>query len=137
MQVPPKQVSDDLMLLLKHIKSGAEQLAEKYGLTHVQLYVLRAIGREDMTMRQVASQLHCDASNVTGLIDRLVALGLVERHESEEDRRAKKLSLTSQGRKILKQASDELPNVLGCDKLGPSERATLHELINRLVQVAE
>jgi|ADGO01.1.fsa_nt_gi Transcriptional regulators len=133
MQVSPRQISDDLMLLLKHIKSGAEQLAEKYGLTHVQLYVLRAIDRGDMTMRQVASQLRCDASNVSGLIDRLVALGLVERHESEEDRRAKKLNLTAKGRELLELASDELPSVLGCDRLSPSERAALHELISRLV----
>lgn len=124
---------EDLITLLKHTKTALAALAERHGLTHMQLYVMKAIHHGAVTMGKVADNLHCDASNVTGIIDRLVALGLVDRHESEQDRRAKVLHLTDRGQALLDRIAEELPEALGCDKLTSAERATLHELAGRLV----
>lgn len=134
MQPSSKQVlCEDLITLLKHTKTTLAALAEKYGLTHMQLYAMKTIHHGASTMGKVADGLHCDASNVTGIIDRLVALGLVDRRESEEDRRAKVLHLTDKGQALLDQIAQELPEALGCGKLSPAERAAFHELICRLV----
>jgi DNA-binding MarR family transcriptional regulator len=84
-------------------------------------------------MGSVASSLHCDASNITGIIDRLVAQGLVTRRESQQDRRAKLLQLTAKGHKIIERITAKLPAQLGCDKLSAVERQDLHTLIMRLV----
>ena len=51
-------------------------------------------------MSRLAGTLSCDASNVTGLIDRLESRGLVERRASATDRRVKALQLTSAGKKV-------------------------------------
>jgi DNA-binding MarR family transcriptional regulator len=48
-------------------------------------------------MRTIAARLFCDASNVTGLVDRLESRGLVVREPSPDDRRVKLVSLTSDG----------------------------------------
>ena len=40
-------------------------------------------------MSALAHALHCDNSNVTGIVDRLEAAGLVERRAAEHDRRVK------------------------------------------------
>ena len=40
-------------------------------------------------MSALAGLLMCDNSNVTGIVDRLEALGLVERRPAEHDRRVK------------------------------------------------
>ena len=52
---------------------------------------------EPMTMSAMANALMCDNSNVTGIVDRLEAQGLVERRPAEHDRRVKTLVITPKG----------------------------------------
>ena len=53
-----------------------------------------------MSMRELAERLKSDPSNVTGLIDRLEARGLVERRPDPSDRRIKGLALTAAGARM-------------------------------------
>src|SRR5947209_13463395 len=53
-----------------------------------------------ISMRELAERLKSDPSNITGLIDRLEARGLVERRPDPTDRRIKGLALTSAGAKL-------------------------------------
>ena len=50
-------------------------------------------------MRLLAHELHCDASFITSVVDRLEELGYVERHPSPTDRRVKTVVLTREGMK--------------------------------------
>jgi MarR family transcriptional regulator, organic hydroperoxide resistance regulator len=52
---------------------------------------------EPMPMSALADALHCDNSNITGIVDRLEAAGLAERRPSERDRRVKAVVLTEKG----------------------------------------
>jgi DNA-binding MarR family transcriptional regulator len=52
---------------------------------------------EPMTMSALADALHCDNSNVTGIVDRLEAEGLAVRLPVENDRRAMLVRLTPRG----------------------------------------
>ena len=51
-------------------------------------------------MSEIASYLHCDNSNVTGIVDGLEEKGLVERQPAEHDRRVKLIALTREGRRL-------------------------------------
>src|ERR1700680_5265674 len=64
-------------------------------LSPVQCHVLHLIepGRP-LPMSRLADTLSCDASNVTGLVDRLESRGLVQRQASRRDRRVKGLHTT-------------------------------------------
>src|ERR1700681_3147950 len=53
-----------------------------------------------ISMRELAERLRSDPSNVTGLIDRLEARGLVERRPDPSDRRVKGLALTADGERL-------------------------------------
>src|SRR5260370_31540318 len=53
-----------------------------------------------MSMRALAVRLKSDPSNVTGLVDRLEARGLVERRPDPTDRRITGLALTSAGARV-------------------------------------
>ena len=55
---------------------------------------------QPISMRELAERLKADPSNVTGLIDRLEARGLVERRPHPSDRRIKALALTASGAKL-------------------------------------
>jgi DNA-binding MarR family transcriptional regulator len=73
-------------------------------LSPVQCHVLHLIepGRP-MSMRRLADTLSCDASNVTGLVDRMESRGLVRREASATDRRVKVLLLTPDGARLRAQ----------------------------------
>lgn len=71
--------------------------------------------RTGRTMRSLADEWGCDASNATWIVDRLEARGLAERREQPGDRRVKLVVLTSTGVKTrdrLKEAMYEPPPVL-------------------------
>ena len=104
-------------------------------LSAVQCHVLHLIepGRP-LPMRRLAETLSCDASNVTGLVDRLEARGLVERRASDEDRRVKVLVLTPAGARfrtaLLKRISGEPQPIT---RLSQADRRALVRILERLV----
>ena len=55
---------------------------------------------EPRPMGELAQHMHCDNSNITGIVDRLSERGLVERRAAEGDRRVKLVALTDEGRAI-------------------------------------
>jgi DNA-binding MarR family transcriptional regulator len=132
MEITSGQICQDLLSLVRRTKTALFELAETQGLTPVQMFALYAILHGEVTMGRVACALHCDASNVTGIIDRLVTQGLVERRESEQDRRAKTLQLTKLGRQKIESVTDRLPDYLGCGRLSATERTALHTAISKL-----
>src|SRR5476651_1763916 len=76
-------------------------LAAELQLSPAQCHVLHLIepGRP-LPMGQLAETLACDASNVTGLVNRLEMRGLVRRQPSASDRRVRVLDLTPKGSRL-------------------------------------
>jgi DNA-binding MarR family transcriptional regulator len=128
-----KQVCDDVMRLLDKFKLAISQLAEAHGLTKMQLFLLYTLERQGETaMGRIADVMHCDASNVTGIVDRLVANDLISRQELATDRRTKTVQLTAKGEKIIAALKAELPGRLGCDKLTYTDAEALHTITQKL-----
>ena len=84
-------------------------LAQELGLAPMQLHALRLIepGAE-LPMSSLAGLLFCDASNVTGIVDRLEARGLIERRPAPQDRRVKLLALTDEGVRVREAATRQM-----------------------------
>lgn len=134
MKITSEQVCQDLLGIIGRIKTSLATLSEKYDLTIMQVHALYAISQGDTTMGKVATTLHCDASNVTGIVDRLVAAGLITRQEGAHDRRTKTLHLTDHGLTAVGDIYSKLPSALGCSRLSDSERATLHHIVTKLTE---
>lgn len=127
------QFCEDLLLFLGRVKHELIMLAEERNMTVMQLSALFAINREgQLAMGRVAEVLHCDASNVTGIVDRLVAQDLVIRHECEHDRRTKTLQLTAKGKRVVDIFMDSIPGRVGCAKLSLQERNTFQTLMQKI-----
>ena len=94
----------DLAALL-HTAYSAEGEVESalnaIGLTLAKLVALKALAEagESIPLSQLAGRLSCVKSNITQLVDRLEADGLVERRSDPHDRRTKLAALTTAGRK--------------------------------------
>ena len=110
-------------------------MASQFELSPAQCHVLHLMepGRP-VPMGRLAEALACDASNVTGLVDRLESRGLVRRQPSEEDRRIKVLELTPAGtrlRSIVLERMTKPPDSLG--RLSAAEQHALVKILKRLL----
>ena len=84
-------------------------LAQELGLAPMQLHALRLIEPDsELPMSSLAGLLFCDASNVTGIVDRLEARGLIERRPAPQDRRVKLLALTEEGVRVRAAATRQM-----------------------------
>ncbi|PWI42867.1 MarR family transcriptional regulator [Streptomyces sp. ICBB 8177] len=123
----------DLMVALgtAHWKDYAATAAQ-HGLTSVQARLLAQV-TEPVPMRGLAEQLGCDASNVTGVVDRLQARGLVLRESDARDRRVKNVVATAEGLATIQRIRAEMQAThTALDSLTEDERATLYTLLERL-----
>jgi DNA-binding MarR family transcriptional regulator len=89
---------------------------------------------EPMTLGNLAGQLHCVRSNVTQLIDRLEAEGLVKRGSCTEDRRAVRAKVTPLGLERHAAGVEAIRAVQRevAERLGPVQRAQLTDLLTAL-----
>jgi DNA-binding MarR family transcriptional regulator len=111
-------------------------VAAELELSPAQCHLLHLIepGRP-IPMRRLAETLACDASNVTGLVDRLESRGLVRRRASAEDRRVKVLNLTPTGSRLRALLLDRMttpPVTLG--RLSAREQRTLIRILTRVLE---
>src|SRR5712671_6693310 len=133
------EVCDAWQLLLRFFFAQRAQmpsLAAELELSPAQCHVLHLIepGRP-VPMGQLAETLACDASNVTGLVDRLESRGLVRRRPSAEDRRVKVLDLTPAGSRLRTLLLDRMttpPATLR--RLSVREQRALVRILTRLLQ---
>ena len=110
-------------------KKRLHTAASEFELSPPQLTALRQLDAQaPLPMRELAERLHCDNSNVTGIVDRLESRGLVERRSADHDRRVKHLVLTADGAELREQVDallDRAPE--GFDRLSAEEQLTLRE----------
>ena len=100
-KTPAEEAWELLWQIMQANKPRMIELARELDFSPVQLHSLRLLEPDVETpMRALARQLFCDPSNVTGIVDRLVARGLVERRGSDTDRRVKIIRLTPEGERI-------------------------------------
>src|SRR5437762_5514206 len=106
------------------------------GLTFSQAHALRLLDPEKpLPMSSLAERLFCDASNVTGIADRLEARGLVERRSAEGDRRVKALTLTPAGvalRDPVPEVMSEPPAAIAA--LPAADQRALRDILRRAVE---
>lgn len=107
----------------------------RFDLSPAQCHVLHLIepGRP-LPMSRLADTLSCDASNVTGLVDRLESRGFVRRRSSPQDRRVKVLQLTSTGARLRTRLLRQMTaGSLPLSRLSQSQQRTLVNILEVLV----
>ena len=103
---PPSRA--DLSALLHAAHAAENDIETKLGAVGLSLAKLAALktlaeGGESLPLTQLAERLSCVKSNITQLVDRLEADGLVQRQSDPNDRRARLATLTAAGRKACRE----------------------------------
>jgi DNA-binding MarR family transcriptional regulator len=112
------------------------EIARKLGLTPPGLGAVRLLDRP-RTMGEIADFLHCDPSNVTGIVDGLEERGLAERRPADHDRRVKLIALTAEGRRMRTRLVREIerpPEWL--EELSAADQRALRDLLRRAAEAA-
>ncbi len=124
-------------LLMRHKMYFAEEAAQ-LGLTAIQARAMLCIDQEaPCTMSEVAQELGCGPSNITGVIDKLEARGLVERRARPEDRRIKSVAMTRKGIALRKRLAERLAQPAPWMRaLSPDDQRQLVDILRRAVELA-
>ncbi|MGI8419598.1 MAG: MarR family winged helix-turn-helix transcriptional regulator [Candidatus Levyibacteriota bacterium] len=133
-------IKDELAWKLLQVAIAAKhdlmRVAEKYKLSVMQLYTLCLLdSTNSIPMNSLSSMLHCDASNVTGIVDRLLLNKYIVRAENPEDRREKMIKLTIKGTQLCIKISAEISNFqpVNLDRLSEKQNKQLSDLLTILL----
>lgn len=131
-----RPVSDEQLRTLARFRAAlrrflrfSEEAARAAGLTpqqHQALLALRGGADGPMTIGEIARELAVRHHSAVGMIDRLVAAGLVERIPSATDRRQVRVRLTEKGEATLVRLGGAHRDELR--RIGPKLAALLEEL---------
>lgn len=76
--------------------------------TRAQMGIMYSLSKKDMqSIKELAESFHMTSSGVTQLVDTIVKQGYASREESPEDRRKLCISLTAEGKTVMKQLHQE------------------------------
>ena len=122
-----------LFRLLPSVRNHLLTVWAELDLTPAQARLLERLDPDrPVPMTELANALCCDASNVTGLVDKLEARGLIERTAHPDDRRVKMIAVTPAGadlRTTLGDRVSDLPPFIA--SLSPSEQKTLRDILRK------
>ncbi|MFE1441544.1 MarR family winged helix-turn-helix transcriptional regulator [Streptomyces sp. NPDC058739] len=139
---PPRPRPDELTLEVVDLIASVvaryheeyEEAAAEHALTGAQAKLLGLLTLEPLPMRKLAQRLKCEPSNVTGIVDRLEARGLVSRQPDPADRRVKVAVVTEEGRGVARSLRESLrfarEPLAG---LSAEERVSLRGLLQRML----
>jgi DNA-binding MarR family transcriptional regulator len=113
-------------------------IASEFALSPPQLFALRSLEPDEPApMSRLADVLRCDASNVTGIVDRLEDRGFVERRAAPHDRRIKHLVLTDAGAALRSRIAERMDRPpAGFAALSAEEQRQLRDLLRKVAAAA-
>jgi DNA-binding MarR family transcriptional regulator len=136
---PPQRSSpaDEAWALLRELLFAERRrffdTASEFELHPAQAGALMQLDQElGSPMHEIAAHLACDSSNVTGIVDRLEAHGLVTRRAGERDRRVKYIVPTPLGlevRDAMRARMARPPAAI--ERLSAEEQRQLRDLLAR------
>jgi DNA-binding MarR family transcriptional regulator len=133
----PSSHADEAWALLRELLFAERRrfldTASEFELHPAQAGALMQLDQEaGSPMHEIATHLACDSSNVTGIVDRLEARGLVRRRAGERDRRVKYIVPTALGlevRDAMRARMARAPAAI--ERLSPEDQRLLRDLLAR------
>jgi DNA-binding MarR family transcriptional regulator len=141
-QISRQSAGDEAWALLRQLLHGERQRFVAVALEH-DLHpgqagaLLRMEPDTHLPMHELATMLACDNSNVTGIVDRLEARGLVARRPYAQDRRVKHVALTPLGIELRDRVRARLAEPPAAIKRLPAaDQRRLRDLLRAAIEGA-
>lgn len=132
-----QEVALNLFVTTYFLRSKHEAIMNKYGLTLPQynvLRILRGVYPNGHPRCEIISRMIEPAPDVTRIIDRLIREKLVERFNSDSDKRLSMTRITEKGIKLLEKANPEIKDLTSyiSSTLTNTEKKTLSDLLEKI-----
>jgi DNA-binding MarR family transcriptional regulator len=117
------------------LNARSKAMGREIGLTGPQRTALRLVGLSPgISSGELAAELHLHPSTLTGVLERLVRRGLLERKADPFDARRALLRLTPAGAKLLQRRKNTIEEVvrIALQKESKAELRTLVEVLARI-----
>ncbi|MCL4295922.1 MAG: MarR family transcriptional regulator [Anaerolineae bacterium] len=134
-----RAIHDAFIALMWISKRQFAHRLQKFGLTHPQFMALATLTahEEACTMRDLINVMFQDAPTMTGVIDRLVKMKLVERTRSEADRRVVLVRATPAGTELVRQIEEQTlcDAEIGFANLTDDDLSNLEQLLRYILRM--
>src|SRR5580698_9830718 len=130
------ELKDNLVQTSYAVVALLNQLAAEHDMSLTQLRVLAILRDHEPTMAQLATHLGLERSSVSGLVDRAEGRGLVRRDTSVDDRRAVRVNLTTEGKRLAELGAREVDALITqmLERLNSSDQARLSTLLQTVLK---
>ncbi|MHB1225886.1 MAG: MarR family winged helix-turn-helix transcriptional regulator [Gemmatimonadaceae bacterium] len=133
------QPGSPMLVLLEaaqSIQGRLEGVLDEVGLSSAKYQALDALvaAQEPLTLSELAGRLKCVRSNITQLVDRLEADGLVKRVNDPSDRRAVRAVVTELGAERRAAGAEAIGKLQAelASRVAPADRALFHRVLSAL-----
>lgn len=124
-----------LWALVHNLQKRSKRMRGQLGVTGPQRLVLRVVGLfPGVSAGTLASILHVHPSTLTGVLQRLIAQGMLHRSAAPGDRRRAVLTLTARGARVnaVRSGTVEAAIVDGLEHVSARDRQSAQRVISRL-----
>ena len=135
----PDQFERDLMDQLVQVAFGVTAVLSRVGAQHdlslTQIRMLGILRDRRPGLTELASHLGLEKSTVSGLVDRALKRGLLDRDVDPDDGRAVLVTLSASGNRLARTIEDAIAAMLSpmAGDLTTTERRRLRDLLARIV----
>lgn len=134
-----EDLSMRLLRLMGAMRARFARDLARYGLTFPQYMALCSLGHAEghaLRMGDLATATHQSAASMTGIVDRLLEQGLVERRPDPADRRSVVVALTPEGVQTLERVRADRRHAMEglLRRLSAEEQAQLYAILGKLLE---
>ncbi len=128
-----------LEILLGHVIQGFMSSMKQRGLSTPQIHVLMHLYHTgESPVSDIGTRMAASIVAASQLVERLVQQGLVERREDPDNRRIRKVRLTSKGLRLIRQSLVSNPLLTEViSSLTDEQRAVVHSAFAYLAQAVQ
>ncbi len=134
-----KRIHNSFVALTLIVKRRFAQRLQSFGVTQPQFTTLAALSahQKACTMSDLTDVTFQDAPTMTGIINRLVKMELVQRTRSETDRRVVLVQIAPTGSELVKQIEEKVFNddLSGYAALTDDDLTALEQLVRYLMRM--
>lgn len=132
-----KNILLSLRELRKETHTLLEEQSKKYQLSMTQIFALDMIRQNPkLSLRELAKKVNLSPSTTSEVVEKMVQAGLVEREQSEKNRRRIELALSNKGLDTLESTySDWIDDFSILDELGDDKLQAFYETQQEMIDL--
>lgn len=132
------EIIDNLRRVFSVLAEHSRKAEHETGLTGSQLWVVKILDEASpMKVTELARSMYLHPATMVGLLDRLELKGLVQRTRSDKDRRVVHVSISDQGRELVRNSPEVAQGLLvkGLEPLTGKKLEVILEGLEQIVSI--